>query len=57
MQKHLACQTQYSRTGTVSLKNNKPYRTAAQKEMARKTARRCEDGAWRSTAPVSYHSK
>jgi hypothetical protein len=29
----------------------KPYRTAAQKAEARATARRCDDGAWRSDAP------
>jgi len=40
---------------TVDMSNKKPYRTAAQKAEARKTAVRCEDGAWRSTAPVSYH--
>ncbi|MGY6251517.1 hypothetical protein ACXIUS_28970 [Bosea thiooxidans] len=57
MQKHLACQTQYSRTGNINMQNRKPYRTAAQKALARQTARKCEDGAWRSTAPVSYHSK
>lgn len=37
--------------------NYKPYRTKAQKLEARKTAVKCKDGAWRSTAPKSYHSK
>ena len=36
--------------------NLKPYRTKAQKELARKTAVKCEDGAWRTDAPVSYHT-
>lgn len=40
-----------------TVKNYKPYRTKAQKEEARRTARKCEDGAWRSNAPVSYHSE
>lgn len=39
------------------MSNRKSYRTAAQKEMARKTAVLCDDGTWRSNAPVSYHTK
>lgn len=39
------------------LTNRKPFRTQAQKELARKTAVKCADGTWRSNAPVSYHSK
>lgn len=35
--------------------NRKPFRTQEQKELARKTAKKGEDGAWRSNAPVSYH--
>lgn len=36
--------------------NKKPYRTKAQKIEARNKAYKCADGAWRSSAPVSYHS-
>jgi len=35
--------------------NYKPYRTRAQKAEARRTARKCADGTWRSSAPVSHH--
>lgn len=38
-----------------NMTNGKPYRTSAQKAEAAKTARRCEDGAYRSNAPVSFH--
>ena len=41
----------------TELKNYKPYRTKAQKKIARETARLCKDGTWRSDAPVSYHSR
>ena len=36
------------------LTNRKPYRTAAQKRLAREIARKVK-GAWVSSAPVSYH--
>jgi len=35
--------------------NLKPYRTKAQRAEARRTARKCADGAWRSEAPFSIH--
>jgi hypothetical protein len=35
--------------------NGKPYRTRAQKIDARREARKCKDGAYRSAAPVSWH--
>jgi hypothetical protein len=38
-----------------NMTNGKPYRTASQKAEARRTAVRCEDGAYRSSAPVSYN--
>ena len=38
-----------------NMHNRKPYRTRAQKAEARDKARRCGDGAWRSSAPVSWH--
>lgn len=34
-----------------NLINRKPYRTKEMKAEARRLARRCEDGAWRSSAP------
>jgi hypothetical protein len=39
------------------MSNLKPYRTKAQKAEARRTARRCADGAWRSEAPFSLHGQ
>jgi hypothetical protein len=39
----------------VNMTNAKPFRTRAQKAEARETARLCNDGTWRSGAPVSYH--
>jgi hypothetical protein len=54
---HLAHQTASSRTGQVDMKNRKPFRTKVQKAMARESARKCDDGAYRSSAPVSYHPK
>lgn len=35
--------------------NYKPYRTKAQKKVARETAYKGKDGHWHSDAPVSYH--
>lgn len=35
--------------------NGKPYRTAQGKAMAKRTAYKCADGAWRSGEPVNYH--
>lgn len=35
--------------------NRKPYRTAKQKREARRTCRRADDGAYYSSAPVSFH--
>lgn len=55
MQAHLANQTNFTRTGKLDMQNRKPFRTTAQKALARQTARKCEDGTWRSSAPVSYH--
>jgi hypothetical protein len=37
--------------------NLKPYRTKAQKAEARRTARKCADGAWRSDAAFSIHGQ
>lgn len=55
MAAHTAHQTNFTRTGKVSMHNRKPYRTDAQKAEARRVARKCDDGTWRSVAPVSYH--
>lgn len=52
----MAHATQYTRTGKVSMHNRKPYRNERQKELARRTAEQCDDGAYRSDAPVSYHT-
>ena len=35
--------------------NYKPYRTKAQKELAKKTAVKNDKGHWHSNVPVSYH--
>ncbi|MER9697624.1 hypothetical protein [Mesorhizobium sp. M0146] len=51
----MAFATQYTRTGKPNVQNLKPYRTERQKEVARQTAKKCDDGAYRSNAPVSYH--
>jgi hypothetical protein len=51
-------QTQITREGLAAgpdMTNRKPYRTKAQKQLARKTATKREDGTYRSTAPKSYH--
>lgn len=52
---HLAFQTKLSRDGQVNMLNRKPYRNEAQKKQARADAVKCDDGAYRSTAPVTYH--
>ncbi|MGR9056040.1 hypothetical protein ACU8NH_09040 [Rhizobium leguminosarum] len=46
--------TNYTRTGKIDMLNKKPFRTAAQKAEARRTAR-LVDGRYVSGAPVSYH--
>jgi hypothetical protein len=46
--------TSYTRTGTLDLTNRKPFRTARQKEEARRTAEKV-DGTWKSSAPKSFH--
>lgn len=43
--------------GKRDMNNHKPYRTREQKELARKSAYKAKDGAWRSTASVSYHKQ
>ena len=35
--------------------NYKPYRTKAQKKLARETAWQDDQGHWHSNAPVSFH--
>lgn len=55
-QPHLAFQTRYTRTGERNMLNRKPYRTKAQKELARASVFR-HKGAFCSNAPVSFHSK
>ncbi len=50
----ISCQTDFTRTGKMNMKNRKPFRTASQKKMAKDTAYKADNGSWRSTAPVSY---
>ena len=52
-----AHQTSFTRTGQIDMVNHKPYRTASQKAEARRTAYKDKDGAYRSGAPVSCHTK
>lgn len=53
-QAHLAHQTGLTRTGKINMLNRKPYRTAAQKAEARRTAEKV-GGTYVSNAQVSYH--
>lgn len=46
-----------STSTTRDMNNYKPYRTKAQKKLARETARLCNDGTFRSSAPVTYHKR
>ncbi|MCG7507095.1 hypothetical protein [Mesorhizobium retamae] len=48
--------TQFTRTGKLNMTNRKPYRSASQTQAARATASKGDDGAYHSSAPVSYHS-
>jgi hypothetical protein len=54
MNSHLAHRTNYTRTGKLDMQNRKPFRTAAQKAEARRTAK-LVDRRYVSSAPVSYH--
>lgn len=52
---HLAHQTKFSRTGELDVTNRKPWRTAAQKKVAKDQAE-VVDGRWVSpNAPRNYH--
>lgn len=46
--------TAFTRTGKLNMHNRKPYRTAAQRQEARRTATMV-DGRHVSNAPVSFH--
>lgn len=46
--------TQKTRTGTVDMKNKKPFRSAKLKEIAKQNAKKV-DGTWVSNTPVQYH--
>lgn len=48
-------QTQFTRTGVVDMANKKPYRTKANKQRAKDTAKMNKDGHFTSNVPVSYH--
>jgi hypothetical protein len=39
-----------------NMTNNKPFRTPSQKRLARETTHKSNDGAYRSSAPVSHHN-
>lgn len=52
----MAYATQYTRTGKLNMQNRKPYRTASQQALAKNTATKGKDGAFRSKAPVSFHT-
>jgi hypothetical protein len=49
--------TKITRDGghTPDYTNRKPFRTKAQKRLARETAWKGSDGAYHSDAPVSFH--
>lgn len=47
--------TAYTRTGKLNMQNRKPYRTASQRQEARRTAS-LVTGRYVSSAPVSFHS-
>lgn len=49
--------TQFTRTGERDMVNRKPFRTKAQKKLAKDSARKDKDGTFRSSAPVSYHTQ
>lgn len=49
--------SQYTLTGVLNMHNRKPFRTKAQKELARKMAEKTKGGYYVSSAPVSYHPK
>lgn len=46
--------TAFTRTGKLNMHNRKPYRTASQRQEARRTAAMV-DGRYVSIAPVSLH--
>lgn len=48
---------EFQKTGVEErdMTNHKPYRTAAQKMEAKAKARKGDDGAFHSSAPVSFH--
>lgn len=46
--------TAFTRTGKLNMHNRKPYRTAAQRQEARRTATMV-DGRYVSIAPVTFH--
>ena len=47
-------QTKFTREGVRDMTNRKPYRTAAQKVVAKQKVR-IVDGRYVSSAPVSFH--
>lgn len=55
MTRHHPYATALTRTGKLNMHNRKPFRTAAQRQEARQTAR-IVDGRYVSSAHVSMHS-
>lgn len=51
----IACQTKFTRIGERDMRNKKPYRTKAQKKVAREVAVKTKGGFFIAAAPVSYH--
>lgn len=47
--------TKFTREGVRDMTNRKPYRTKAQKIVAKQMAYDTPDGTIRSNAPVTYH--
>ncbi len=52
---HLAHRTKLTLEGQIDGQNRKPYRSKAQKTLAKEKAYKTEDGHYQSPAPVSYH--
>ena len=47
--------TKLTRDGELDMSNRKPFRTKAQKKLAKSNAYKDDRGVWHSSAPVSYH--
>ena len=54
-QQQILLQTSFTKTGRLNMRNRKPYRTKEQRALAKKFARKTENGNWHSSVPVSFH--